>query len=405
MTAPIIIVGAGQAGLQAAESLRGEGFAGPLLLVGDEPHLPYQRPPLSKALLLGQTTEDRLSLRGAEALAKQGIEVLTGARIAALDTGARRLTTSAGRTLAYSGLVLATGARARMPPIPGIDLDGVLSLRTIEDVRRLQAALESAGNVVIIGGGFVGLEVAASARKLGKSVSVLEALDRPMARAVTPLVAQAFVDLHRAQGTRIELGVAVAAIAGEGGRVRHVTTGDGRTWPADVVVVGVGMVPNDDLARAAGIACDRGIIVDDCSRTSASGVVAAGDCTARRLPDGSLSRLESVQNAVEQGKAAAAALLGKERPFTASPWFWSDQYHAKLQMAGLSAGAEQTAVRGSIPDMSFAAFYFKAGMLIGCDTVNRPQDHMVTRRLLDRRISPTFAQAQDPGFALNSLLK
>ena len=404
MTDPIVIIGASQAGVQIAESLRAEGFDGPIALVGDEIHPPYQRPPLSKALLTGDTTEDRLVLRGPELLAKRNVELITGVRVAAIDRAQRMVRLADGRALPYGGLALATGGRARALPIPGADLDGVVTLRTIEDSRRIGAGIAKATAVAVVGGGFIGLEIAAAARKAGKPVVVLEALDRLLARSSAPFVSDFFLALHRDRGVDVRLGTQVTALTGSG-HVAGVTASDGKTYPADLVVVGVGIVANAELAQAAGIACDRGIIVDDCSRTNDPRVVAAGDCTARRMADGSLLRLESVQNAIEQGKSAAAALLGKSRPFTAAPWFWSDQYDVRLQMAGLSAGHDRIAVRGNVAERKFSVLYFRGDTLLAVDSVNRAPDHIAARKLLDAGRSPTFAQAEDDMFTLASLLK
>jgi 3-phenylpropionate/trans-cinnamate dioxygenase ferredoxin reductase component len=404
MTDRIVVVGASQAGVQIAESLRAEGYDGPLALIGDEPHPPYQRPPLSKALLTGETTEDRLVLRGPELLAKRNIELVAGVRVTAIDRAGRQVQLSDGSALPYRGLALATGGRPRTLAIPGAELDGVVTLRTIEDSRRIGAGIAQAKRVAVVGGGFIGLEIAAAARKAGKPVVVFEALDRLLARSSAPFVSEFFLDVHRAHDVDIRLATAVAAIEGKG-RAEAVVTADGRAHPADLVVVGVGLVPNAELAQASGLACDRGIIVDDCSRTNDSAVMAAGDCTARRMPDGTLLRLESVQNAIEQGKSAAAALLGKPRPFTAAPWFWSDQYDVRLQMAGLSAGHDKIVVRGDRAAQRFSVFYFQGERLIAVDSVNRAPDHGAARRLLDRGRSLSFAQAADESFALMSLLK
>jgi 3-phenylpropionate/trans-cinnamate dioxygenase ferredoxin reductase subunit len=404
MTDPIVIVGASQAGVQIAESLRAEGFDGPLTLVGDEPHPPYQRPPLSKALLTGETTEDRLVLRGPELLAKRNIALVTGARVTGIDRAARTVRLADGRALPYAGLAFATGGRPRVLAIPGAQLDGVVTLRTVEDSRRIGAGIAQATSVAVVGGGFIGLEIAAAARKAGKPVMVFEALDRLLARSSAPFVSDFFLALHRAHGVDVRLGSGVTAFTGTD-RVTGVTASDGKTWPADLVVVGVGIVANDELARDAGVACDRGIVVDDCARTDDPAVVAAGDCTARRMADGTLLRLESVQNAIEQGKSAAAALTGKARPFTAAPWFWSDQYDVRLQMAGLSAGHDKIVVRGAVAANKFSVLYFRGETLLAVDSVNRAPDHIAARRLLDAGRSPSFAQAADDTFALASLLK
>jgi 3-phenylpropionate/trans-cinnamate dioxygenase ferredoxin reductase component len=404
MSDPIIVVGAAQAGLQLAESLRGEGYDGPLLLIGDETHPPYQRPPLSKAFLLGEMADDRLVLRGPDALAAKAIDLITGTPVVKIDRTARTVTLGDGRILIYRGLALATGSRARTLPLPGADLGGVLVLRTIEDSRHIAAAIAEATRVVVVGGGFIGLEIAAAASKAGKPVVLIEALERVLARTSTAIISDFFHQLHTDHGVDIRLNAQVVGFAGDR-NVTGVKTADGATHDGDLVVVGVGIIPNTEIAQACGLACDRGIIVDACSRTSDSLIVAAGDCTARRMADGNLLRLESVQNAIEQAKSAAAALVGKERPFTAAPWFWSDQYDVRLQMAGLTAGHDYTVVRGSIPERKFSVFYFKDDKLLAVDSINRAPDHTAARRLLDLGRSPTRDQAGDEKFALASLIK
>ncbi len=406
--APIVIVGAGQAGVQLAESLRQDGYAGELLLVGNESHPPYQRPPLSKKWLLEPGALSALSLRGAEALARRRIELKLEREVVAIDRAAARLQFAGGEQLRYAGLALATGAFPRALPLPGAALGQVLSLRTIADAAAISAAIRRCAAesrpVVVIGGGFIGLEVAASARKLGAAVTVLEGLPRLMSRVTAPIVSAAFERVHRAHGVELVLGAQVTQLRGRE-TVESVCTADGREYAAGCVVVGIGVVPDDRLAAAAGLACDHGVVVDDCARTSDPSIVAAGDCTARRLPDGRLLRLESVQNAVEQAKSAAAALLGRERPFRAAPWFWSDQYDIKLQMVGLSHGYDQVVTRGDLHKPAFSAFYFRAGRLIAVDSLNRVQDHMQSKRLLDHGLSPTPEQAADLQFELQSLLR
>ena len=407
--APIVIVGAGQAGVQIAESLRQEGYGDELLLIGNEAHPPYQRPPLSKKWLLEPGAYSALALRGAEALARRRIELKLDTEVIAIDRAASQLQLADGERLDYSKLALATGASARALPVPGAALGQVLSLRSIGDSAAISAAIRrcaAAGRpVVVIGGGFIGLEVAASARKLGAAVTVLEGLPRLMSRVTAPIVSEAFERVHRAHGVELLFGAQVTRLLGGVDGVEAVCTADGREHAAGCVIVGIGVVPDDRLAAAAGLACDRGILVDDCARTSDESIVAAGDCTARRLADGRLLRLESVQNAVEQAKSAAAALLGRERPFVAAPWFWSDQYDIKLQMVGLSHGYDQVVTRGDLQKPAFSAFYFRAGRLIAVDSLSRVQDHMQSKRLLDHGLSPTPEQAADPLFELQSLLK
>jgi 3-phenylpropionate/trans-cinnamate dioxygenase ferredoxin reductase component len=404
----MVIIGAGQAGVQVSESLRAGGYAGAITLLGDEPYPPYHRPPLSKAWLAGEIEAAQLTLRSPEALARKNITLRTGASVSAIDTASRTVTLSDGSMLAYDGLALATGATPRALSLPGADADGVRALRTRDDagaiVRHLENCAKTDLPVVVIGGGFIGLEVAATARKRGLAVTVLEAAPRLLGRVLASLLSDWYAQLHMNHGVGIVFNAQVSAIDSKDGHVAAVTTADGRRFPAGLVIVGIGVTANDLLARSAGIACDRGIVVDACARTSAPGVVAAGDCTARRLLDGSLLRLESVQNATEQGRSAAAALLGQERPFVATPWFWSDQYDKKLQMAGLSAGADHWIVRGTLASGSFSVFHFRDSRLIAVDSVNASKDHLLARKLLDAGVSPTLAQAADTTFDLAELL-
>jgi 3-phenylpropionate/trans-cinnamate dioxygenase ferredoxin reductase subunit len=404
---PIIIIGAGQAGVQIAETLRQEHYSGPILLLGAEAHGPYNRPPLSKKWLLEHHDPAQLAIRSIEAIRRREIDLRLNCEVVAIEPARQCVRLADGQSLPYAGLALTTGARVRM--LPGPPLRGVFGVRTLDDAQALAAAFEQclarSAPLVVIGGGFIGLEVAATARKRGLEVTVLEGLGRLMSRVVAPIVSEAAARVHRAHGVQLKFDVQVEGLVGRDGQVSAVRTAGGVEYPAGCVVVGIGVIPEDRVAAAAGLACERGIIVDACARTSDPKIVAAGDCTARRLADGTLLRLESVHNAIEQGKSAAAALLGRERPFTATPWFWSDQYDVKLQMVGLSHGYDQIITRGDLQKPAFSAFYYRNGRLIAVDSLSRIGDHMLARKLLDNGISPLPAKAADPAFELASLLK
>ena len=405
MSDRIVIIGAGQAAAQLAQSLDQAGFTGNIRIVGDEPYAPYQRPPLSKAYLLGETDRERLKFRADDYYAKHGIDLRVSTTATGLDPKARRLTLADGSSLAYDKLVLATGARVRPLPVDGAKLDGVFFLKTLDDVDRIGNRLTTAQNVVVIGAGFIGLEFAAVARKLGKTVSVLEAMPRVMARVVTEEMSQFFTELHRGNGVSIHCDTMVTALEGQDGAVTSVTCADGQSFAADLVVVGIGVLPNVELAADAGLACENGIVVDEHGRTSDPHIHAAGDCCAYAHPfAGHLLRLESVQNAADQGRVVAAAIVGHEKSYETVPWFWSDQYDVKLQMVGLQAGCDSTLLRGDLTAGKFSLFHFRGGALRAIDSVNSPADHMAGRKLLAAGISPTPEQASNPDFKLKELL-
>jgi 3-phenylpropionate/trans-cinnamate dioxygenase ferredoxin reductase subunit len=405
----VVIVGAGQAGLSAAESLRSGGYAGAITLLGAEPHGPYHRPPLSKAWLAGEMEAAQLVMRAPEMLARKQIVLRTDTTVVAIDRAATQLRLADGTSLAYTGLVLATGATPRRLPLPGADAPNVHVLRSRDDAAALAlgiAECTAQGRpLVVIGGGFIGLEVAATARKKGLAVTVLEAAPRLLARVLPPLLSDWYAHLHRSHEVELVFDAQISAIEQQGGRAAAVVLADGRRVPCGVVLLGVGVLANDTLAREAGLATEAGIVVDACGRTADPRIVAAGDCTACRLPDGGLRRLESVQNAVEQGKSAAAALMGQKRPFKATPWFWSDQYDCKLQMAGLSAGADIAVARGDLAGQSFSVYHFRGDCLLAVDSVNATKDHLLARKLLEAGVSPTAAQAANTGFDLATLLQ
>lgn len=402
--ADVVIVGGGQAGGEIAIQLRKLGFAGSLLIVGEEPQPPYKRPPLSKAYLAGAVGEDSLHLLPRAQLEKLRIDCRAGVRVERIDRAARRLELADGGTLAYGRLALATGSRARALNLPGARRANVFPLRTIEDVQRLRARAAPGKRLVVIGGGFIGLEVAAVATKLGLKVTVLEGLPHVLARVTAPRMSQFYEEVHRAAGVDLRTGAQVAALEGEP-EVTHVVLGDGGRIEADLIVVGIGIVPNVELAAEAGLAVDNGIVVDECARTSDADIVAAGDCTSHPSEFlGRRVRLESVQNALEQARAAAATLAGQPQPYRAVPWFWSDQYDLKLQMVGLSAGHDEVVLRGDPAKRSFALFYLQEGRLIAAEAVNRAPEFVFARKLVAARAQPDRAALADDKVPLGSLL-
>lgn len=405
MQAGVIIVGSGQGGFQVAASLREEGYGGAITLVGEEPGVPYQRPPLSKGLLLGKTTEQQLELRPAAFYGERDITLLQGERVVAIDRDARQVRLASGASLAYEHLVLATGARARMPRIGGIELQGVLALRTAADARELLQRLGTARRVVVVGAGFIGLEVAVVARELGLEVDVLELAPRAMQRAVSAVVADHLTEALARRGARLHFGTGAEAFEGEDGRVRAVLTVAGTRLQADVVVVGAGVDPEDELARAAGLSVQGGIVVDEYLRTSDPAISALGDCA--RFPADYCEqpvRLESVQNAVDQARCVAARLAGRPAPYRKVPWFWSDQGDNRLQIAGLAESGDTAVVRGAIAEGKFSVLRLRAGRLTAVESINSAADHMAARKLLAAGVSLTPEQAADASVKLASLV-
>lgn len=405
-----LVVGASQAGLQLAVSLRQAGATEPLILLGAEPYPPYQRPPLSKAFLSGAVGLPSLAFRTPAFYEQQGIDLVTGERVMELsfppEASAGTATTDAGRTLGFDRLALTVGARPRRLTVPGGDLEGVYYLRDVDDAGRLRTALAAAGRVVVIGGGFIGLEAAAVARSVGRPVTVVEAADRLISRAVAPPVSDFYRDVHTRRGVTVLTGAAVTELTGQDGRVTGVRLADGGELPVDLVLVGIGVMPRTELAEQLGLACGGGILVDRYARTSDPRVVAAGDCTVlpNPLSGTGLVRLESVQNAVSQAKVAAATLAGREEPYTGVPWFWSDQYDLKLQIAGLSAGWDEVVVRGDPATERFSALYYGQGRLLAVDAVNAPADYLVVRKALSTGATIPADRAGAPGTPLKELL-
>lgn len=405
MTARVVIVGAGQGGLQAAESLRSKNYAGEIVICGDEAYAPYHRPPLSKGLLLGEMTPEQLTIRQATVFEKKQIQLKTNCAVSAINRDEKSVTLANGEMLSYDYLVLATGALPRDLPFYTSNIIGVHRLRTLDDVLAIQTALSNAQNLVVIGGGFIGLEMAAVARKLGKQVTVVEYADRLMARVVSPEVSEFYKQLHTAHGCKLLLGSKVTDLQTDAqGQIVSVKLQAGQTLPADLVVLGIGVTPNTALAEQAGLDCEHGIITDRSGRTSDPAIFAIGDCSAQRLADGTLLRLESVQNAVEMAKACAEAIVGGNQPFMDAPWFWSDQYDIKLQMVGLSSGYDQVVLRGDLDAKKFSYFYFKNGQLLAIDSINASADHMAGRKLLASKNTLTPEQAADLNFELKTAI-
>jgi 3-phenylpropionate/trans-cinnamate dioxygenase ferredoxin reductase subunit len=400
----VLIVGAGHAGFQVAASLRQHGYGDRICLINDEAHLPYQRPPLSKAYLKGDGRADSLMFRPDKFYRDQNIELIAD-RAVSIDRGARRLLLASGTSRDYGHLVLATGARNRLLDIPNANLANVRYLRILDESEALRKQIASGQRVVVIGAGFIGLEFAATARIKGLEVDVAELASRVMGRAVTAEISDYFQERHTAAGIRIHLGVQATSIEADGTKVTGVSLSDGRHLPADLVVVGVGVLPNVELAAEAGLPVASGIIVDEQLLTSDPNISAIGDCALFASPrfGGSL-RLESVQNATDHARCVAARLTGDAKTYDGLPWFWSDQADDKLQIAGLTTGYDRVVVRGDRAQRSFSAFCYKAGKLVGIESVNRAADHVFGRKILGMNRSIEPEQAADLSFDLKAAL-
>ncbi len=403
-SAHVVIIGAGHAGGTAAALLRQYGHEGPVTLVGEEPIPPYQRPPLSKAWLKGEADADSLTLKPLEFYAAHGIDFRPGVRAVTLERGARKVGLSDGSSLSYDILILATGARAIALPLPGADLGGVLSLRTAADAERIKAALGPGRRLAVVGGGYIGLEVAASGRALGAEVVVLEREPRLLARVACEELSTFFQDQHEAHGVRFELGAEVTGFAGWAGKVAGVTLADGRTIDCDTVVVGVGAAPNDELARDAGLETARGVVVDLEARTSDPSIFAIGDVAHRPMPIYErMFRMESVPNALEQAKQAAAAITGRPAPAGECPWQWSDQYDLKLQIAGYPFDADQIVVRGDPASAKFAVFHLKGDLIQAVESINSPPEFMMGKQLILGRRPVSKAKLADPAVSMKEV--
>jgi 3-phenylpropionate/trans-cinnamate dioxygenase ferredoxin reductase component len=400
MLKSVVIVGAGQAGFQTAASLRQSGFEGAVMLVDDEPGMPYQRPPLSKAYLLGKTDRDALSFRPEKFFHDNCIKLVHD-RATEFDRTNRRVKLRSGASLSYDHLVLATGAHNRALPVPGVELDGVFGLKSVADADALAARFKVARRAVVVGAGFIGLEFAAVASEAGVRIEVLELTDRPMLRAISKDMSDFFAAAHRRRNVHFHFGQGLARIDGAAGKVVGVELTGGLRLPTDLVVFGIGVAPNLQLAAEAGLDIANGIKVDSYLVTSDPAISAAGDCaTYPSHHAGGEIRLESVQNAADHGRAVAARLVGKPAPYSAVPWFWTDQGDLKLQMVGLSAGYDTTVTVGDPAQSSFSILLFRRGRLTAVESVNRPGDFMAARKLLAREPTLSPAQAGVEGFDL-----
>ena len=403
MPAGVVIAGAGQAGFQVAFSLRSRGYDGPITLIGNEPHIPYQRPPLSKGFLAGKQEIRHLHLRPAAYYAAQAIDFLAGEEVTRIDRPSRQVELGSSRQLNYDTLILALGARVRTLSLPGAELDGVCYLRSLDDAADLRQRLQQANEIVVIGGGFIGLELAAVARLAGKRVSVVEVQPRLMPRVVSPVISEYYAKLHRDRGSEIRLHAVPSKIIGAHGRAAGVLLNDGTHIPADLIVAGIGVLPNIGLAEGAGLETANGIVVNEYLATTDPCIYAIGDCAAHpSLFTETLIRIESVQNAVDQAACVAAAICGETRPYTDVPWFWTDQFDVKLQMAGLSSGYDQVVARGDPGSNKFSVFYFREDRLIAVDSVNRPADHIASRKILGSGSHLRPDEAADEGIDLKS---
>jgi 3-phenylpropionate/trans-cinnamate dioxygenase ferredoxin reductase subunit len=406
MNENVVIVGGGQAGAQVALSLRQHGFTGPVTIIGDEPYLPYERPPLSKDFLKGVIERDRLFMRQAQTYAELQIVLRLGETVTAIDRTARLLRLKDGEAVPYTKLVLATGGRVRRLEVPGAGLQGIHDLRTIADVEQFRdrfAPGSGAGTrVVLVGGGYIGLEAAAAAAMAGCNVTVVETLDRVLARVAAAEVSRFYEKIHRGHGVDIQTGVTVTGFTGSQ-QVEQVRCGP-LTFDADLVIVGIGILPNVELAQAAGLTCDDGIVVDEHTRTIDPDIFAVGDCSNHPSAlYGGRQRIESVPNALGQGKTAAAAILGDAEPFQDIPWFWSDQYDLKLQMNGVPRAGDQVVIRGDMDAKRFSACYLRDGVLVACQAVNAVKDFMQSKKLIAFGAQPDPVRLADAAVALKEL--
>ena len=404
MNSHVVILGAGHAGGTAAALLRQYGFEGPITLIGEEPIPPYQRPPLSKAWLKGEADADSLALKPLEFYADHNIDFRPNIRGVALDRAAKTVSLSDGSSVSYDSLIIATGARAIALPIAGADLDGVMFLRTAADAELLKSTVGPGKRLAVVGGGYIGLEVAASGRALGAEVVVLERESRLLARVACEALSTFFKAYHEKHGVTFELGASVTGFVGEGGHVTGVTLADGRTMACDAVVVGVGATPNDEIATAAGLETARGVVVDLEARTSDPAIFAIGDVAHRPMPIyDRMFRMESVPNALEQAKQAASAITGRAAPAGEVPWQWSDQYDLKLQIAGYPFDTDEVLVRGDPASGKFSVFHLKGDLVQAVEAINSPPDFMMGKQLILGRRPVSKVRLADPSISMKEV--
>ena len=403
----VAIVGAGQAGFQVAASLREGGFDGAIRLYGEETWLPYQRPPLSKTYLKEDASPDKMYFRAERFFAEKSIEVVTGARVARIDRARHTLRLGNGTEVGWDHLVIATGVRNRALPVEGIGLEGVVMLRGLDDAHQIRAHIARSPRILIIGGGVIGLEMSALARSLGYEVDIVELGDRLCGRIGTAALSEYFLHFHRGLGSRVHLGASVAGLEGRDGKLAGARLSTGQRIAASMALVCIGVIPNTELATDAGLEVSDGIVVDPYMRTSDPAVLAAGDCTRFKPPFGAIDgtiRLESVQNAIDQGRTVADTILGRNKPYDALPWFWSDQGSCKLQIAGLVQGHDRVVLKADPEKGAMTVYAFAGDALIGVECVNRPADFVAARRVLGLRKRVTPAEVEKPDFELRKLM-
>ncbi len=399
MTDSIVIVGGGQAGAQSAITLRQNGYEGSILILGEEPFIPYERPPLSKQFLAGEVGIEQLYMRNADFYTDKTITIESGSHVSRIDRKKKTVEVVGGKLIPYSKLILATGGRVRKMNCPGADLPGIHYLRGISDVEQFRDKLDDRTRLVIVGGGYIGLEVAAVAVKRGCHVTVMEMMPLVLHRVVSPEMSKFYMDVHTAAGVNIHTSTAVKAFEGSNS-VECVKCQD-KQFDADLVIIGIGIEPNTELAIEAGLEVDNGIVVDECARTADPDIFAAGDCTNH--PNSILGqrlRLESVPNALAQGKAAALAAIGKPAPYAEVPWFWSDQYDLKLQMTGISRPGDQVVIRGSMEERKFSACYLRNGIFVACQAVNAAKDFIQSKKLIAAHHQPDPIRLADASIPL-----